>query len=71
MSEWRGVGNREVPHVLEKKEDALSLRKTGIRARESRSRNCVGKHGFPRDREPKASGAHREAARCTASRIFW
>jgi len=52
MCGWRGVGNWEVPHVFEKKRVALSLRKTGIRSRESRSQKDMGKHGFPREREP-------------------
>jgi len=55
------VGNREVPHDLEKKGDAPSLRKTGFRSRESRSRKCVGKHGFPRERDPEASVLTRPA----------
>jgi hypothetical protein len=37
MSVWRGVGNREVPHVF---------KKNGV---------ARGKHGFPRERESKAS----------------
>src|SRR5438093_8635145 len=58
MSAWGGGGNGEVPHVLEKKGDALIPRKTGIRFCEFRSPRSVGKHGFPSEREPKASGAH-------------
>ena len=62
MCGWRGVGNWEVPHVFEKKRVALSLRKTGIRSRESRSQKDMGKHGFPREREPKASVAAHETS---------
>ena len=56
------MGNREVPHALEKKGVALSFRKTGIRSRESRSQKDMGKHGFPRKREPKASVAAHETS---------
>ena len=58
MSGWRRVGNREVPHTLEKKGVALSIRKTGIRSRESRSQKDMGKHGFPGEGEPEASVRH-------------
>ena len=56
------MGNWEVPHVFEKKRVALSLHKTGIRSRESRSQKDMGKHGFPREREPKASVEHQRVA---------
>jgi hypothetical protein len=46
MTGWRGVGNREVLHALKKKGAARGPRK------------IVGKHGFPREREPKASVGH-------------
>ena len=58
MTDRKGRGGtRWFPHDLEKKGAALSSRKTGIRSRESRSRKCVGKNDFPREREPKASAS--------------
>jgi hypothetical protein len=53
---WKGCGGTgRFPDVFKKKGARLIIRKTGIRSREFRSQKDIGKHGFPREREPKAS----------------